>query len=241
MKRPAPGEHVYFNSVAPVARTLLQRDGYGDGERRTRAEREAWIDRELHPLRYSPAKAARLRRAVVEMLVQDEVTTGRMWTHGVDQTFKPALGVRTVAVGRQVLGGALALLPALLAPSDVYAVAESHRSGMLHFHSLWKAPGAEGVRQWWRGLKETLGNLWGWARVWPIAPAPTVAARTLATDYMLKHAVKQSPTTFAAKATWYKRRGYADGTVVVSWRAGRSLWTVTRGLDGSLTRERKVT
>ena len=188
--------------------------------------------------RYSPRKAALLRRAIVEMLVMYEERTGHAWTHGVDQTFKPELGVRTVAVGRRVLGGIIALLPRLLAPSDVYAVAEEHRSGMLHFHALWSAPQAAGTPQWWRAVKETLGRHWGWARVWPLAPGASVASRTHATEYMLKHAVKQSPTTFTGKATWYTRKGYADGTVVVSWRAGRSSWAVTRNADGSLTRER---
>lgn len=211
------------------------------GRKRSSAQREAAIRKMVgRPPRYSPVKAAMLRRATVEMLVRWEERHGLLWTHAVDHSWKAALAVRTPSVARKVYSRALALLPRLLAPLSVYAVLERHQSGMIHLHTLWCAPQAAGVGGWWRAVKETFGKHWGWARVWPISPTPTVQARTEATAYMFKHATKANPTTFAQLCTWYNLAWNGKGEVTVRWGHNRSWWVTMRTGDGLLVTEREV-
>lgn len=191
--------------------------------------------------RYSERKAGLLRRAVVEMLVANEERTGVPWTHKIDQTFKPEVCRRTPCAVRLAYGGILALLPALLAPVAAWMVLEKHPRGTgWHMHGLWKAPQAAGVPSWWRGVKEILWKHFGSCRIWKLSGEASVSARTIALAYPLKHAVKGSPTTFDRLSTWYTRRGYADGSVLVRWSYRGSWWVAMRSADGSLVIEREV-
>lgn len=185
-------------------------------------------------VRYSGRRAALLRRAVVEMLVRNEVGSGVPWTHKVDQTFNED-GGRTLCAVRIRYGAALAALPALLAPSSAWMVIEKHPHGTgHHMHGVWKAIQAATVPQWWRGVKEWCWDHVGSCRMWRLNGDPSIAARMVALAYPLKHAVKGSPTTFNRKATWYNRREYADGSVVIRWEYRGSWWTAERSPDGSL-------
>ena len=194
--------------------------------------------------RFCGRTAALLRRAVVEMLVRNEERSGVPWTHVLDQSFNTD-GPRTPEAIRKRYGAALGALPSLLAPTVAWMVIEPHPHGSgFHMHGVWKAGAATLVPQWWRAVKEWMWSNLGSARLWPLGGAPTVAGRAAAVAYMLKHAVKGSPTTFLQKSTRYTRQRYANGTVVVRWsrdhKPDEGWWVATRDASGVVTVEREV-